>query len=209
VEGWRGEGAARWWQHDTECPTACLSATHASHLVSVCGTIALTLVRHPKTWCSIVSNRTYRHLNVGSWARDFAVSSLSRRMVSYGMLRHVALVRTDVSEQLRASFIRVTRILRSVRRLLVRASIVLSSPILVNLMKEALSFSETSVLTRATRRNIQEDAILHSHRRENFKSYMYNAIWPIIKHLWCNEWMFRVTKATVNYRSPLPHYNRW
>jgi hypothetical protein len=27
------------------------------------------------------------------------------------------------------------------------------------------------VLTRATRRNIQEDTILHSHRRENLKSY--------------------------------------
>jgi hypothetical protein len=91
-------------------------------------------------------------------------------MVSSGLLRRVALVNTDVSEELRASFIRVTKIselgttlavtsnrrtlrrnvkvfhlvfLRSVLRLLVTASVP-SSPILATLMKEALSSSETS-----------------------------------------------------------------
>jgi hypothetical protein len=38
-------------------------------------------------------------------------------------------------------------------------------------MLEALSSYETPVLTRATQRNIQEDAILHSHCHENLKSF--------------------------------------
>jgi hypothetical protein len=86
-------------------------------------------------------------------------------MVFSGMLRRVALVRTDVSKEIRSFFIRVTRIGEL-------ASLLPSSPIVVTLMKEALSSSETSVLTRATRRNIPENTILHSHRGENLKSYI-------------------------------------
>jgi hypothetical protein len=81
----------------------------------------------------------------------------------------VALVRTDVSEEHSAYHL---VFLRSMRRLLVTASVVPSSPILVTMMKEAINSSLTSVLTTATRRTIPEDTILHSQRRENLKSYM-------------------------------------
>jgi hypothetical protein len=56
------------------------------------------------------------------------------------MLRHVALVRTDVLEELSTSSTNLV-FLHSVSRFLVTASVVPSSPILVTLMKEALSSS--------------------------------------------------------------------
>jgi hypothetical protein len=92
-------------------------------------------------------------------------------MVSSGMLRGVALVRTDVSQELSASFIRVTRIgelgttlaVTSNRRKLRRN--LRSVLILVALMKEALRTSDTSVLTRPTQRNIPEDTIFQNRNR--------------------------------------------
>jgi hypothetical protein len=74
------------------------------------------------------------------------------------MLRRVALIRTDVSEELSASIIGVT----------------IGSPISVTLMMEALSSSETSVFTRATRRNIPKASFFFLH---NFGEYstLYSA----------------------------------
>jgi hypothetical protein len=76
------------------------------------------------------------------------------------MSHRVALITTDV-------------------RLLVTANVVPSSPNLVTLMMEAIRSFETAVLTRATRRHIPDDAILHSHLRESLKSYMALTGWSL------------------------------
>jgi hypothetical protein len=111
-------------------------------------------------------------------------------MSSSGMLRRVALVGTDVSEERIASIIRVAKIvepgtslavisnrstlrrntstvssrvacLRSVIQLLVTANVP-SSSILVTLLTGAIRFPETSLFTRFTRRSLPEDGILQS-----------------------------------------------
>jgi hypothetical protein len=75
------------------------------------------------------------------------------------MLRRVALVKTNFPEERIASIIRVER------------SNELGTTLAVT--GKAVRSSESSVLTRATRRHIPGDGILHSHRRENIKSYKF------------------------------------
>jgi hypothetical protein len=73
-------------------------------------------------------------------------------MPSPWMLGRVAFVRTDVSEERSASIIKVERI---------------------GELGTTLHSSETSASTRATRRNIPEDGILHIRCRGNLKSCMF------------------------------------
>jgi hypothetical protein len=108
------------------------------------------------------------------------------RMPSSGLLRCVPLVRTDVSEESSAFIVRVRKIgelgrtlaaasnlatearflshilfLFSLLWFLVTANVVPSTSILITLIMEVIIYSETSVRTRATRRNIPGDGILH------------------------------------------------
>jgi hypothetical protein len=54
-------------------------------------------------------------------------------------------------------------------------------------MMDAIRSSETSVLTRDTRRELPEDGFPHSHRRENLKSYTVSYVdykWGKGKHFY-------------------------
>jgi hypothetical protein len=82
--------------------------------------------------------------------------------MSSGMLHCIALVGTDVSEEVIVYIIRFS----------ITAHVVPISQILVPLIMDAIHSSETSVITRATQCNIPEDGILHSHRHGNLKSYI-------------------------------------
>jgi hypothetical protein len=61
---------------------------------------------------------------------------------------------------------------------------------IVSMMKEALSSDETSTLTRATRRDIREDGILDSHRRENLKPYINIPFVKSVSELAPNEYSY-------------------
>jgi hypothetical protein len=87
-------------------------------------------------------------------------------MVSSGLLRRMALLRTDVR------------------------------------CEEAPGSSETSVLTRATRRNNQEDTILHSHHRENLKSYMCELSFRTVG-------LKMSSLPTMGFKSPFFKFKSW
>jgi hypothetical protein len=63
---------------------------------------------------------------------------------------------------------------------------------------EMIPSSETLILTRATWHHIPVDDILHSHRRENFKSYKYGVVclrgiqWGLVPII------FKVTETVWN-----------
>jgi hypothetical protein len=103
-------------------------------------------------------------------------------------------------------------------QLLIAANVVPNSLIIFSMKLATIRSSSTSVLTRATRRHIPEDNILHSHRREHFRPCMYDLYSQISYHinviplyiplriiLSCQLFLFKNSVAL----SPQANYTDW
>jgi hypothetical protein len=93
-------------------------------------------------------------------------------MVSSGLLRRVARVRNDVSVEHGASINRGTK----------NGGLGTTQAATSN--RRTLRRNTKSVLTRASRRNNPEDTMLHSHRRENLKSYRIMLLYIVHIYWW-------------------------
>jgi hypothetical protein len=106
----------------------------------------------------------------------------------------VGLGRTDVSEERIATINREKRIGALRKKLAVASNrsissqdasmasyskVVPSSLIPATLIIGAIVSSEKSIPTRATRRHLPRDTVLHSHCGENLKSYIALTGWPL------------------------------
>jgi hypothetical protein len=107
---------------------------------------------HDDDVCGAIGGMSGRGNGTTPWPKLYRICHLSEKC----QLVHVEDV--ECSAQRIPTAVNLLR--NSVRRLLVTAYVVPSSPILVTLMMKVLSSSETSVLTRATLRKIPEDTIL-------------------------------------------------
>jgi hypothetical protein len=119
------------------------------------------------------------------------------RIPCYGMLRRVTVVKTDVSKESTVFTIRVIKISS------------LMTTLAVTCNRSTLR-KNTSVLTRATRRNIPEDGIFHSHRRENLKSslrgdmhsycYVFTVLnWALVHFNFLNHVALRINQSQSLY----------
>jgi hypothetical protein len=134
------------------------------------------------------------------------------RVPSSGMLRRVARVRTDVSEERIAYRNRSILRTNTMLRWLVPANVVTSSPILVTLMMDAIRSSDTSFLTKATQRNVPDDGILQSYSsrkilwpqtrvcQESVATYKAVTVMQSCSHRhFCNLRLFLWHAFTMNY----------